>query len=1020
MNSKPGLWKFFYWHVLLLGSLIFSHPLFKTIGGQPEFLLAHNLSGLKLVGWVMAIGFLPGLILVSLVFALTKTLPVYADRLRQAVLFILFVLFAFIHLSEPIGSNLALLIGLSTLLAFVVVVAYGRSLFLRTFMSVATFLVIITPVLFSFSSEIRQILLPEQINYDYLAGKKIDKQPVVILLFDELPLLSLLDGDGRVNAERFPNFASFANQSTWYKYATSVAEATLNAVPPILTGKSTEPSNKVLPLAANYPENIFTLLSASHDINAYETFTHICPEELCRSARPDWRLIAEDTLVVFAHATTPAQLKPELPQIDNKWVGYLRGNEEVSNLHTDREMHPHHRYKVRLEKIQQFMFELEAIQAASVNYLHILMPHSPWMYLPDGRIYSQNELRSFTGTLPPGSAGTKQVSQLYPQSHLADFAQQRHLLQVGYVDSLLGGVMSILHERELFNDALIIVMADHGASFRPGESLREANEASYQDIMAVPLFIKYPHQNEAVTSLRAARTYDVLPTILDALNSEFINPDFDGHSLLQEPQAEPTALALQRDTGQVLEFQFTGFVNAFERAIESRKTAFKDGGFEAIYSLNDFGILNKKVAELAIADPVDYTLQLDSPHSYRNIDLSLSTIATLIRANRSTQSDTFEPETVAVAVNGVVRGTSILQKIETLAFDYQVLVAPGSFQNGPNSIHFYQINKTPQGVSLFPILVESEATAELIIESSESMSLNYNSVMLPVSSTGTHGLVTIVADHKIGQIRLTGWSANSMNGHIADEVFIFFGDEFLASVRPHSRYPQAMETTGYANSEYSGFNLIIPMPVQKGSEAKLLSAIAVFNSTDGSVAGELRYINYAGPLVNTSITEFKRDVLKQITDKNTVEPGRVYDFSDDTEAQVFSGSGWSHASSSGARWNAADSATLMFNVTSNNQSLKLIVEASPFFVKGKHETQLVEAQFLSGEKQQIQMQLGETDGKFSIHLEPQEIGSKGDVMIKLNFLNSASPKSLDVNSDPRPLAIKVKTLQLLITAVESK
>jgi len=294
------------------------------------------------------------------------------------------------------------------------------------------------------------------------------------------------------------------------------------------------------------------------------------------------------------------------------------------------------------------------------------------------------------------------------------------------------------------------------------------------------------------------------------------------------------------------------------------------------------------------------------------------------------------------------------------------------------------------------------------------MFLSFNSVKLPVANSGTHGLLTIIADHKTKQIRLTGWAANSADGQIAEEVFIFSGDQLLASTRPHSRYPLALETTGFTISEYSGFNLILPMQDSQEPAMELLSAVAVFNGGNNPVAGELRYINHAGPLVNTRITKVKRDVLKQVTDKKIVAPGRVYDFSDDNEAQVFSGTGWSHASSSGARWNAAGSATLKFNVTANNQSLKLIVEASPFFVKGKHETQLVEAQFLSGKKQQIQLQLGETDGKFSINLAPQEIGANGEVMIKLNFLNAASPKSLDVNSDPRPLAIKVKTLQLLI------
>ena len=71
-----------FWHVLLLGSLVFSQPLFKTLGSQPEFLLAHNLDGLKLVWWICMVGFLPGLVVASVVFTLISCLstPRYLNK----------------------------------------------------------------------------------------------------------------------------------------------------------------------------------------------------------------------------------------------------------------------------------------------------------------------------------------------------------------------------------------------------------------------------------------------------------------------------------------------------------------------------------------------------------------------------------------------------------------------------------------------------------------------------------------------------------------------------------------------------------------------------------------------------------------------------------------------------------------------------------------------------------------------------------------------------------------------------
>jgi len=1019
MANKDNSLQHYYWHVLLLGSLIFSHPLFKTIGAQPEFLLAHNLTGLKLLSWVIVIGVLPGLILVTLAYGLNKLFPAGSRYLKPGFLWVLFSLFIFNTISNSIGSGLMPAIVISCLLAAVVVRLYSRTVFLRTFMSVASLLVIITPLQFCFSNDVRQILMPQQSTSSDHSGMNIDKTPVVILVFDELPLLSLLDDKGNINAERFPNFSRFSSNSTWYKYATTVAEATLNAVPPILTGKLTGPSNKVLPIAANYPENIFTLLSTSHEINAFETFTQICPEDLCKSTRADWRLISEDTLVVYAHAIAPDHFKKNLPQIDNKWVGYMRVAGEARNLHNDEGLHPHHRYKVRLDKFNRFMFELETIEPASLNYLHILIPHSPWMYLPDGRVYSQAELRPFTGTLPPGSAGAKQTSQLYSQPHLAAFVQQRHLLQVGYVDKLLGDVIGFLQQRNLYDDALIVVMADHGASFRPGESLREANPPSYQDILSIPLFIKYPGQQKAKTDLRSARTVDVLPTILDALNSDVTVPDFDGKSLLQANTNEDTILGLQRDTGRILEYQVSEFKERFEQTVISRKAEFTNGDFDQIYSLNDQGLLNKPVQQLNVGEPVEYQLRLNNPHMYKNMDLTSNSIPSLIRANRISQGESPVSTVVAVSVNGIVRAVSVLQNIDTVEFDFQALVDPDSFQTGKNSVDFFAVASVNGTTSLLPIRFETDHQVELIRQANEALSLNFDTQLLEVSDSGRFGEITIVADPKSDQIRLTGWAASSDNGQVAEEIFIFSGSELIASARPHSRHPKAQEVTGFSNSENSGFKLVMPLREALASEPESLSVIAVFNAEKNPLAGELRYLNNAKHLFKNRDIKLIQEVLPQNVDKSIIEPGRIYDFSSVTEAQQFSGTGWSIGSSGEARWNATKQASLSFKVGSDKQVLDLVVQSSPFFVKGKLETQLIEASLSSGTTQSIKLQHGETDGKFIIHITPEDIDANGAIVVSLKFPNAASPKSLDVNSDPRLLALKVKSLQVLIAEKRS-
>jgi hypothetical protein len=838
MTKSPKLWSHFYWHVFLLGSLIISHPLFKVLSGQSEFLLAHNLEGLDLLYWIFAVGFMVNLLLVLLVCLLTKILPPYTDQARQLVLFILAGIFLFIQFNQWLDSGFVGSAALSILIALVFVRLYVTSIYVRTVLSYTVFLAVLTPILFSLSPGVRQILMPQRAVSNLNIESQANRQPVVIVILDELPVLSLLDSKGNFNAKRFPNLAEFSNTSTWYKYATTTAEATLNSVPPVVTGQLTIPGQQTLPLASNYPVNLFTLLSTSHEVNAFETFTHICPAQLCNPMKPDWRLVAEDTAVIYAHVIAPDVLKGALPPIDNKWVGFLRDYEDPGNIHTDRDLHPHHRYKVRLKKLGWFLSGLESVDPVSVNYLHMLMPHSPWMYLPDGRVYSNAEQHSFTGMVPAGTAGLTINKQLYAEQHLMDFVQQRHLLQAGYTDKLLGDIFSVLRQRNLFDDAVIIVLSDHGVSFRAGDSHREATEGNFQDILSILMMIKYPGQKVPVTDLTAARTSDVLPTILDALNSKSDALTFDGRSLLQNSEAAPPALDLLRDTGEVLQFPFENFRNELERALQNRNKEIFDGGFEDIYKLNGPRLVNQPVQQFTAGGRVAGELILDQPHLYKNVDLTQSTIPTLIRANWSTQAGQPGKSTVAVAVNGIVRAVTTLQHIETVAFDFQALVAPDSFIDGFNSVHFYQVNEQDETFSLSAIPIKSSILVEYgkvydfsddlhatpftgsgwsaestgharwnVIETAElafmvpdpAVGLNLVVDSIPFFVEGKHETQTIIASFPSGHKQVIELQRGATNGtfviHVKAGEIAPDGSVFIKLGFPNARSPQSMNVS---------------------------------------------------------------------------------------------------------------------------------------------------------------------------------------------------------------------------------
>ena len=139
--------------------------------------------------------------------------------------------------------------------------------------------------------------------------------PVVIVIFDQLPLISLLDADGRIDPALYPHFAALASESTWFRNASAIAEYTSFALPAILTGNY--PERGRLPVAADYPENLFTLLGGRYRLHVQEPLTELCPAALCppRRAPPTARLagILSDLAVVYLAVTSYRRTSPAPP-----------------------------------------------------------------------------------------------------------------------------------------------------------------------------------------------------------------------------------------------------------------------------------------------------------------------------------------------------------------------------------------------------------------------------------------------------------------------------------------------------------------------------------------------------------------------------------------------------------------------------------------------------------------------------------------------------------------------------------
>ena len=351
--------------------------------------------------------------------------------------------------------------------------------------------------------------------------------PVVVVFLDEMPTRSMITEDASLDATRFPNLASFADDATWYRHHTAMATHTVSSLPTMLTG--TLPRTDA-PLWTNHPDSLFTLLAPTHELEVFETFTSMCPYTSCTPTRiaedgteeeiddpapgfTDMLRVSRDvwtervtpgpeevaTFDGFAEATqsSPApdlsgQSEPIAPESMS-----LGGSEFVQSS------------TVRADQLVE---SFDADKGATLYFLHLMLPHQPFVREPDGQVYGTSD--PLGRELPPAD-----FTHAYSWSDWTGaVSEQRHVLQAQYADRLIGQMMDELKAQGMYKDSLIVVTSDHGVSFEPATGPRSATDATVDALAYTPLLIKRPGQDEGAIDDTNLMGFDLVPTIADILD----------------------------------------------------------------------------------------------------------------------------------------------------------------------------------------------------------------------------------------------------------------------------------------------------------------------------------------------------------------------------------------------------------------------------------------------------------------------------------------------------------------------
>jgi len=486
-------------HVLALWAFAVAQPVYDILRQNGEFFIAHRTQPLDLLLLAFAISFALPLFLL-LPWIVCRALSRRTGRIALVGLVGLLATMLASQLMAhrvtlPTVAHFAVAAALGAMVAW----AYATRGGVRQFMTMLSVAAAIFPAIFLLHPSMSMFVRPDTRDEAAAAAITREVPPIVFLVFDQFPLTSLLDSQGRIDRTRYPGFAALADRATWYRNATTVAEFTGWAVPPIVSG--VRPTPQKVPTSRSYPDNLFTWLGTTYRYEVQEPITQLCPERLCQSRRAPVmaRLMGMtlDSSVVYLTLALPAGLRTLLPPLTENWKDFIANQRWQRRWVQERDDDRREAPRALIDAISR------DDPQPTIYFAHVLLPHEPYVYMRSGQQFAED------GRMAGLSQRGRWTTDPWPVTQ----AYRRHLTQVEYVDHVIERLVEKLKAEDLFERALIVVTSDHGVSFRPGAPFKALEAENVVDLMSVPLIVKAPGQQQGVVDDTNMESIDLMPTI---------------------------------------------------------------------------------------------------------------------------------------------------------------------------------------------------------------------------------------------------------------------------------------------------------------------------------------------------------------------------------------------------------------------------------------------------------------------------------------------------------------------------
>jgi Sulfatase len=677
-------------HLLALWSFAVAAPLLALLGDNPDFLAFRHMSASDIVLFALALALAPPLLL----FALEAVIGLASSRAARALhLFLVAALSTLIaaRALKKLGADgTALMIVIAVAGGVAVAVLYARLEVLRTFLTVLAAAALVFLGAFLFESPASDLVFPGDVQVS--TARVGGDVPVVMVVFDEVSTVALLDAHERIDAALFPNLSSLAHDATWFRYATASTDETRTAIPALLTGNVGDLTAS--PILSKHPHNLFTFLGRSYQMQVSQEAGDLCPRTACNdvtrgSLASRVRSLASDTGLVYLHVISPRAVERDLPSVSDT-LGDFAADTATTKVPGSQlaqalaEIAGH-----RAERFLQIVQTIRPGGGRVLYYKHTLIPHIPFEYLPSGRSYTASD------DPLPGLGDERSWGSRY----LLEQAYQRHLLQMQFGDFLLGVLLRRLRADDVYDRALIVVTADGGESFLHPADRNRVTQRNVEDIAATPLLIKAPGERRGRIVDRHVRLLDVLPTIADLLHTD-LPWKTQGHSLWNSRSNGPRDVRILQTNGHPVVLGFEDFQRRLRASVQRKLRVFAPGGGPVdLFGLGpNPELLGRSLSELDVTRSDSASAQLTDPSAYDRVDLDSAFVPAHLTGEITAGPSARD---LAFAVNGRIVGVAPSFKLtDSDSEQFSVLVPETAFHDGRNSVDVLWVKRVGSAPSL--------------------------------------------------------------------------------------------------------------------------------------------------------------------------------------------------------------------------------------------------------------------------------------------------------------------------------